>query len=92
MVLALEQHPDASEHQERPEYVQDPVVLLDERRANEDESEAHHQRPDDTPEQHPVLEFARDREGREHEREHEHVVDAQGVLDDIAREPLDTHL
>ena len=48
--------------------------------------------PDDTPEQHPVLELAGHGEGREHQREHEHVVDAQGVLDDVAREPLEADL
>ena len=75
-----------------PNTVEDPVVALDERGADEDEREAHDERAHDTPEQDPVLELAGHREGREDEREHEHVVDAQRVLDDVAREPGDPRL
>ena len=84
-----QRHPDAGEDQERAEDVEDPLVGLDERRAGHDHHEAHGQRPDDAPEQDPVLVLGGHREGAEDQGEDEDVVDREALLDEVAGEVLD---
>ena len=55
VLVVGEHHPPGGEQQERPEHVEDPVEALDQGDAGEDEDRPHHERPEDAPEQHPVL-------------------------------------
>ena len=61
------------------------VEALDERHTGEDEDAAQHERAEDAPEQHPVLELAGHHEVAEDQRPHEHVVDGEALLDEEAR-------
>jgi len=85
---AMPEHAVAGEHQERPEHVQHPAEPVDESRAAGDEQRPEHQRPEDAVEQHPVLQFAGNGEVTEDQREHEHVVDGQRLLDEVAGQVL----
>jgi hypothetical protein len=62
------------------------------RGAGRDEHGAEHDRPQDPPEQQPVLVRRRHRERREDQGEHEHVVDRQRELDQVAGQVLAARL
>ena len=65
------------------------MELGEQRRAGQDEDRAQHERADDAPEQHPVLELAGDREVGEDDQEDEQVVDRERVLDQVAGDELE---
>ena len=65
--------------QEGAEDVEDPVELLDQRGAGDDEPGPQHERTEDAPEQHPELVLAGHREEAEDHRPHEDVVDRQAT-------------
>ena len=87
-LLALHDHLDAGEDQERAEDVDDPGELGDERRAQGDHDGPHDERAEDAPEQHLVLIHRRHREVGEQQREDKDVVHAQRLLDEVAGEEL----
>ena len=91
-VLALEGHADPREDEEGPEEVDDPVELVDEIGAGRDHRAAHDERAEDPPEQDAVLVAGRDAEVAEDEDEDEDVVDAQRLLDQVARQVLEPRL
>ena len=78
--------------QEGAEDVEDPFETFDEGHAREDEHGAQCERTEDAPEQHAVLVALRDGEIAHHQRPHEDVVDAQALLDQIARDVLAARL
>ena len=86
--VAVEGHPYAGVDQEHAEDVDHPVVALEQTRPEEDEDATQHERPDHAPEKHPVLVARGHGKVGEDEGEHEHVVDREAFLDDVARQVL----
>ena len=84
-----EQHVNPGINQKRPEKVHDPRKSFDQFRARKDHYAAHHQRAEDSPFQHAVLESLIDRKGAEDHQKQEKVVDAEGLLDQIAGKKFD---
>ena len=82
LVVGHHQHADAGEDEERREQVQHPAEFRDQRRAEPDHDRAQHDHPEDAPEQHPVLQFARDGEEAEDHRDDEDVVHREALFDD----------
>ena len=80
------------EDQERAEHVDDEVQRPEKDPRGRNQHRPHHQRPDDAPEQHPVLVRGWHRERREDEQEDEDVVDAQRLLDEVAGRPFNAGL
>ncbi len=76
--LEAGQQQDAAEHQE------DPVEPVQGRGAQGDEDAPQDEGADDAVEEHPLLERLGDGEGGEQQHEDEQVVDAQGLLDQVA--------
>jgi len=74
--------------QERPEDVEDPAEVLDERRAQEDEDGPQDERDRDADQQDLLLVQPRHAEARHDEDEDEEVVDRQALLGDVAGEVL----
>ena len=89
LVRLQEEHLDPGEDQEGPEDVDDPGEALDELGAHRDHGAAHQQGAHDAPEEDAVLVERRDREEAEEHRDHEDVVDGQGLLDEVAGDVLD---
>ena len=56
--------------------------------AGENERAARNQRSDNSPEQHPVLQFARHLEISEDHQEHKEIVDAERKLNEVAGREL----
>ena len=88
VLVALTDHPPTRVEQERGEHVQDPGEVLDQHRADGDERAPQDQRAQHAEEQDAVLELWRNREVAEDDRPDEHVVDGQGLLDEVAGEVL----
>jgi hypothetical protein len=88
LVLVVAEHPHGGDQEEGPEHQQQPLEPLEQGDTREDEGEPQHQGAEDTPEQHPELELLGDREVAHDERPHEDVVDAQALLDQVARDVL----
>jgi hypothetical protein len=80
----VREHLDAGEQQEGAEHIEDPFEALDERDAKRDHGAAQNHGSQDAPEQHPVLVGGGHREVAEQHDEHEDVVHAQRVLDEVA--------
>jgi hypothetical protein len=87
-VLAVAQHPERRDDQDRAEHVEHPVEVVQQRRAGRDHHAAQHDRADDAPEQHAVLELRRDLQVTEDHRDHENVVDRQRPLEHVAGDEL----
>ena len=85
ILVVLEGHLVGGVDQERSEHVCRPEERLQQFCADEDEDQPEQQRTDDTPEQHLVLIAVRDGEVGEDQREDEHVVHRQRLLDEISR-------
>jgi hypothetical protein len=88
VIVVGEHQLGSGEQQERAEDVEHPVELLDQRHAGEDEDRTHDQCTEDAPEQHPVLIPRRHLEVAEDQRPDEDVVDAEALLDEVARDVL----
>src|SRR5450631_632807 len=86
--FALEKQLDAAVHQERAEYVDDPVEFLDQADAGRDKDSAHDERPQDSPEQHLVLVERRHLEETENQEEDKKIVYAQREFDDVSGDEL----
>jgi hypothetical protein len=91
-LVALSQELHPCEDEERAEDIDEPVEAREHRAAREDHDGAHDQRPQDAPEQHAVLVERRHLERREDDDEHEDVVDAQRLFDEVARQELGPEL
>ncbi len=84
-VLGVEkEHLYRGKDQECGEDVKNPVELRDQLCPDTNHRTAQDQRPKNAPEQHPVLIDRRHREEAEEHRDHEDVIDAEGLLDNIA--------
>ena len=57
LLLALAHEAERRDQQERPEHEEQPLELLEQRHAGEDEDEPQHERAEDAPEQRPELEL-----------------------------------
>jgi hypothetical protein len=68
-----------------PKHVEHPREVCDERGADRDHQAAQRERPENSPEQHTMLIGSRHREEPEQHRDDEHVVNAERLLDDVAR-------
>ena len=88
VVVVAEHQLAGGVEQERAEDVEHPVEALDDRHAGEDERRPQDQRPEDAPEQHAVLVLRRHEEVAQDQRPDEHVVDAEALLDQVARDVL----
>jgi hypothetical protein len=88
-VLILRRHPHSGEDEKGPEDVDDPVELLDQVRPGANHGPAHGERPQDAPEEDPMLVPGRNAEVAEEEGEDEDVVDGKCLLDEIARQELE---
>jgi hypothetical protein len=88
VVAAVAQHAGGGDQQEGPEHEQHPLEALEQGDAGEDEHEAQHEGAEDAPEQHPELVGAGHREVAHDQRPHEDVVDAEALLDEVARDVL----
>lgn len=86
------QHLPPAPDQEQAEPDHDPLEVLDQRRAEQDQRAAHHERADDAPEQHPVLHRRGHLEMAEDQDENEDVVDRERPLDQIAGEEFEAFL
>jgi len=82
-------HLDAGEDEESAEDVEDPVELRDQPGADQDHDGAQHERAHDAEHQHALLVGGRHREVREHEQEHEDVVDRERLFDQVAGHELE---
>jgi hypothetical protein len=80
--------PDGREEQDPTEDEDHPVEPLQQGSASQDEPEPQADRPDHTPEQHPVLMFGGNGEVGEDQDEHENVVHRQAPLDEVAGQEL----
>jgi hypothetical protein len=85
-VATAARHLDRGEHQHGAEDIADRVELIQQRDTRHDERAAHDQRPDDAQHEDAVLVAQRDRERREDDGEHEHVVQRQALLDQVAEQ------
>jgi len=88
VLVAVPEDLDASVDQEHAEDQQHPPELGDERRAEDDERGAQGEGAEDAPEQDAVLILEWDRHRCEQHRPHEHVVDAERLLDQVATDVL----
>ena len=88
LALLQEEHLDSGQDEEAAEDVDDPRELLDHPRAGGDHRPAQHERPEDPPEQHPVLVERRHGEEREDHADDEDVVHGEGLLDEVSRHVL----
>jgi hypothetical protein len=87
--VAGQQQLDPGVDQEGAEDEDHPGELGEQRRAGDDEDAAQDDRPEDAPEEHPVLMLGGHREVGEDDQEHEQVVDREGVLDDVPGDELE---
>jgi hypothetical protein len=74
--------------EEPAEHEQHPAEALDQRHPGEDEQGPHHEGAEDAPEQHAVLVLLRDQEVAHDQGPDEDVVDAEALLDQVARDVL----
>jgi hypothetical protein len=81
-------HLDARDDEEGAEDVENPGKLLYQPDSAENHAGAHDYGAEHTIEQHAALQIGRDREVAEDHDEHEHVVDRQRLLDQVAGEEL----
>ncbi len=79
---------EARVEQEGTQQQQRPLEPLDDGHTGEDEDRPHDQRAEDAPEEDTVLVLVGDVEERQDDRPHEHVVDAEALLDHVSREVL----
>src|SRR5258708_13998751 len=87
-LVFVEGHADARHDQESPEQVENPVEIFEQHSAKDNQDAAHDERTQNTPEQHPVLIGCRYTEVAEEQHKDEDVVNAEGLLDQIARHEL----
>ncbi len=87
-MAAATHHPDRRDQQERAEQVERPAEPLDQGGPGGDEEAAQHERAEHAGEQYPALVGGGHRERLEQQGEHEDVVDAQCLLDQIGGEVL----
>jgi hypothetical protein len=85
-VIIREIHLGGGKDQQRAEDIDDPVERVNQRRSERDHDAAHDQGAQNAPIEHAMLEVFRDSEISEHDREHEHVVDAERFLDEVRHE------
>lgn len=88
LTFPLEQEFAAREQEEGAEQVGHAVEALEQRRAHEDEGQAHQHGAEDSPEQDPVLRLLGDGEVLEDDQEHEQVVHREGVLGEVGGQKL----
>src|SRR5262245_25798697 len=84
-----EKHAHCGDQQEKTEDVQNEMKPPHQSDAEQDHGAAHDQGANNSPDQYPVLCSGRNPEVREDEHEHENVVHAQGVLDEIAGKKIE---
>src|SRR5262245_1095950 len=89
LLLLLDQHLDAGVDEERAEDVPDPGEAREEGHAERDHRSPADDRPEDSPEQDPVLELAGHGEEAEDQNEDEDVVDRKRLFDDVTGDELD---
>ena len=85
------EHPRPGQQDHRAEDVEDPADVLDERAAGRDEAAPHDQRAHDPQQQHPPLQPGRDRQRAQQQHEHEDVVDAERLFQQVPGEVLAGH-
>ena len=90
--LFLAEHLDSGVDQEGAEDVDDPVEVVNQRRADEDHRQTHDQRAHHAPEQHAMLKLRWDLEIGKDQKEDKEVIDGQRQLDEVAGEKLETPL
>ena len=88
LLVVVPQQADRREDQEAAEHEEHPLEPLDQRDAGEDEDDAEHERPEDAPEEHPELVLPWHGEVAHDDRPHEHVVDREALLDQVAGDVL----
>src|ERR1700722_6832595 len=79
---------DAAVHEKCAEYVDNPVEALNQPPSRHDESGAHDQRPQNSPEENFVLVLGWNLKEAENQQKHEQVVDAQRKLDHVSGDEL----
>src|SRR5437660_10966192 len=84
LLLPLPQQTDPAVHQETAENIDEPVKTLDQAYARKNEYAARDQRSDDSPEQHPVLQFTGHAKISEDHEEYKKIVNAERELNQIA--------
>jgi hypothetical protein len=84
------EHLDPRGQQDQSEHQEHPVEGRQRGRAQRDEQATEDQGPDDAVEQDPLLQRLRNGERTEQQHEHEQVVDAERLLDQVARVVLDS--
>ena len=77
MLLLGEEHLDAGEDQEAGKDGEQPVKLGNQPGTDHDHHAPHRDRPENAPEEHPMLIHRRHRQRAEDHRDHEDVVDTQ---------------
>src|SRR5258708_13252231 len=87
-LVFVEGHANARHDQEGPEQVENPVEIFEQHSSKGNQDAAHDERTQNTPEQHPVLIACRYTEVAEEQYKDEDVVNAEGLLDQIARQEL----
>src|ERR1700751_2776858 len=90
LLLPLPQQTDPAVHQEAAENIDEPVKTLNQAYARENERPARDQRSDDSPEQHPVLQFTGHAEVPENHQKDKEIVDAERKLDEVPGRELQT--
>ena len=88
LIIVAGDHPDAGNDQEYSKDVDDPVKLLNEGDAGEDECRAHQKRPHDPPEEDLVLVLRRHPEEGEDHQEDKEIVDTESLFDKITGQEL----
>ena len=89
LVIAGEQHLDRRDQQKQAEHVSHPVETVNQLHSDADHHAPHHQRTEDSPQQHAMLIGCRDLEVSQHQRNHEDVIDAQRLFENVAHEEHD---
>src|SRR4051812_4257825 len=78
-----EEHLHARDDEKSAEEEEDPVIAMDQLRAEPDHHAAHEQRAENSPEEHPMLIDRRHCEEPEDHRDDKNVVDRERFLDDV---------
>ncbi len=89
LLVFLKRHFNARKNQERSKDINDPVELLNQRDPCEDKNSTHDECAENSPEQNLMLAQCGYPEVAEDQQEHENVVHAEGLLEQVAGEKFE---
>jgi hypothetical protein len=85
----MKQHSQRCDEEEQPKEIKNEMKPLHQCDAADNHNSAHDERPDNSPEQNPMLCQRRDLEMRENQYKHKDVIDAQRILDQVSGKKIE---